>query len=291
MLGAFNPFWPIAALCLALPSASAAQVPLWGSGHDSAYPRRFTLSRGEASLQALSEDGFATFSHPSKPNYGLRIKKLPKDFCEPSAHSYSGYLDVGYGTKHMFFYFFESRQDPVNDDVMMWINGGPGGSSAMGLFNELGPCSVADPLAKGPNATKFNPYSWNTNTNLFFLDQPCVRDTISSSCFPRADDGRPCRVGVGFSYAEYGQTVSTTEDAAKDVEAFITLFFETFSQYGGRAFHMTGESYGVCLSDTVLSLQGGLNSTFIRVDTYLYSLLPYMIAILEQKRRTAPPST
>ena len=27
---------------------------------------------------------------------------------------YTGYLDVDYGAKHMFFYFFESRRDPKN---------------------------------------------------------------------------------------------------------------------------------------------------------------------------------
>ena len=27
---------------------------------------------------------------------------------------YTGYLDVDYGAKHMFFYFFESRRDPAN---------------------------------------------------------------------------------------------------------------------------------------------------------------------------------
>ena len=52
-------------------------------------------------------------------------------------------------------------------------------------------------------------------------------------------------VGVGFSYADYGETVETTEDAAKNVHAFLTIFFETFSQFQGRALHLAGESYGV----------------------------------------------
>lgn len=37
----------------------------------------------------------------------------------------------------------------------------------------------------------------------------------------------------------------TTEGAAVDVAAFVSLWFETFSEYKGRPFHMTGESYGV----------------------------------------------
>lgn len=162
-------------LLSAIPSA-AAQVPLGGSETRVNYPFGHAVDpksvATEGVLSTLSDDEFTTFVHPSKPSYGLRIKKSPKDFCDPTVKSYSGYLDVDYGTKHMFFYFFESRSNPDKDDVLMWINGGPGCSSSMGLFMELGPCSVQDPLASGLNATKWNPHSWNSNTNLFFLDQP-----------------------------------------------------------------------------------------------------------------------
>jgi hypothetical protein len=57
-----------------------------------------------------------------------------------------------------------------------------------------------------------------------------------------------CSVGVGFSYADYGEVVETTEDAAKNVHAFITIFFETFTQFSGRPLHLAGESYAVGLS-------------------------------------------
>ncbi|EKM54964.1 uncharacterized protein PHACADRAFT_255219, partial [Phanerochaete carnosa HHB-10118-sp] len=63
----------------------------------------------------------------------------------------------------------------------------------------------------------------NEHSNIFFIDQP---------------------IGVGFSYADHGETVSTTEEAAKDVAAFVAIFFEHFSKFKGRGFHLAGESYG-----------------------------------------------
>jgi cathepsin A (carboxypeptidase C) len=83
---------------------------------------------------------------------------------------------------------------------------------------ELGPCRISD--TTGP---KYHPESWNSNASIFFIDQP---------------------IGVGFSYAEHGESVGTTEDAAKDIAAFVSIFFENFSKFKGRAFHMAGESYG-----------------------------------------------
>lgn len=35
---------------------------------------------------------------------------------------YTGYIDVE--ARHLFFYFFESRNDPATDDVIFWTNGG-----------------------------------------------------------------------------------------------------------------------------------------------------------------------
>lgn len=37
----------------------------------------------------------------------------------------------------------------------------------------------------------------------------------------------------------------TAEQAAVDIAAFVAIFFENFSAFKGRAFHMAGESYGV----------------------------------------------
>ncbi|THH26698.1 hypothetical protein EUX98_g7491 [Antrodiella citrinella] len=166
-------------------------------------------------LNLLSSSEFTSLGHPAFPNYNVRIKKST-DFCDGTVNAYTGYIDIE--ARHLFFYFFESRSDPSKDDVIFWTNGGPGCSSSLGLFMELGPCRVTQ-----PNATTFNPFSWNENANIFFVDQP---------------------IGVGFSYADYGEYVSSTEEAAKDIASFVAIFFEHFIQFKGRAFHMAGESYG-----------------------------------------------
>lgn len=66
----------------------------------------------------------------------------------------------------MFFWLAESRGEPRNDPVILWMSGGPGASSvAFGLFQELGPC-----LINGANSTRSNPYAWNNNANVIFVE-------------------------------------------------------------------------------------------------------------------------
>ena len=38
---------------------------------------------------------------------------------------------------------------------------------------------------------------------------------------------------------------STTEEAAKDIAAFVAIFFAHFSKFEGRGLHLSGESYAV----------------------------------------------
>ncbi|KAK4575048.1 hypothetical protein LTR86_000900 [Recurvomyces mirabilis] len=148
--------------------------------------------------------------------FSLRTKKVdPSKLGVDKVKQYSGYLDNEEDDKHLFYWFFESRNDPKNDPVLLWLNGGPGCSSLTGLFMELGPSSVNK---KGELV--FNPSSWNANASVIFLDQP---------------------VNVGYSYSS--GTVSNTVAAGKDVYALLTLFFKQFPEYAHQDFHISGESY------------------------------------------------
>lgn len=116
----------------------------------------------------------------SPTNVTIRYKEPGKyGVCEttPGVDSYSGYIDIA-PDAHTFFWFFASRRDPANDPITLWLNGGPGSDSLIGLFQELGPCNITENLT-----SSVNPYSWNEVSNLLFLSQP---------------------LGTGFSYSEEG---------------------------------------------------------------------------------------
>ena len=150
-------------------------------------------------------------------DYKLRVKTTnPGELGIDHTKQYSGYLDVESEDKHFFYWFFESRNDPKNDPVILWLNGGPGCSSLTGLFFELGSSAIDENLNP-----VYNPYSWNNNASVIFLDQP---------------------VNVGYSYSS--GSVSDTVAAGKDVYAFLELFFQQFPQYNGLPFHIAAESYG-----------------------------------------------
>ncbi|KZV77257.1 serine carboxypeptidase [Peniophora sp. CONT] len=194
--------------------AFGAQWPLTGNLHE---PTSFDgFSPVGALRSSVSVDGFTTFGHPLFPRYSARIKRL-ENWCDEQVGAYTGYIDIQ--ARHIFFYFFESKNNSDTDPVVLWTNGGPGSSSSLGLFNELGPCRITNATAE-PVPFK---EAWNANANVFFLDQP---------------------VGVGFSYADYGESVSTTEEASIDIARFMFLFFENFPQFKGRDLHLSGESYG-----------------------------------------------
>ncbi|PFH55565.1 hypothetical protein XA68_18034 [Ophiocordyceps unilateralis] len=68
---------------------------------------------------------------------------------------------------NVFFWYFESQTKPDQSPTIGWVNGGPGGSSMFGLLTENGPCRVLKNMTTSPN-----PWSWNKEHNMLYVDQP-----------------------------------------------------------------------------------------------------------------------
>ncbi|CAO3652518.1 unnamed protein product [Cunninghamella blakesleeana] len=156
-----------------------------------------------------------TFSSQLYHDHSISFHQ-PK-LCDDTVVQYSGYLNIG-KKENYFFWFFESRENPESAPFTVWLNGGPGCSSMIGLWQELGPCRVNE---DGTKALYNEEGSWNQVSNLLFFDQPD---------------------GVGFSYGV--DNVHSTDDAAPLAYKLIQIFFECFPKYKNLDFHFFGESYG-----------------------------------------------
>ncbi|KAI9454354.1 serine carboxypeptidase [Russula earlei] len=83
--------------------------------------------------------------------------------CEttPGVYQASGYGDLA-EDKSIWFWFFAARNNPDTAPLITWFNGGPGSSSMIGLFQELGPCRINNQSTR----VDLNPTSWNNDANV-----------------------------------------------------------------------------------------------------------------------------
>eukprot|EP00499_Haloplacidia_sp_CaronLabIsolate_P007885 CAMPEP_0196780386 /NCGR_PEP_ID=MMETSP1104-20130614/7771_1 /TAXON_ID=33652 /ORGANISM="Cafeteria sp., Strain Caron Lab Isolate" /LENGTH=479 /DNA_ID=CAMNT_0042150585 /DNA_START=9 /DNA_END=1448 /DNA_ORIENTATION=+ len=151
----------------------------------------------------------------------LITEPLPELSPQPTFKQYSGYVKVNPG-RHLHYWFVESENDPKNDPVVLWLNGGPGCSSLGGFFQEQGPFHFVNDSAS--DGLYYNPQRWNRIANVIFLESP---------------------VGVGFSYCESGVDCSSDDNStAEENFNFVNTFFTTmFPEYASSEFFISGESY------------------------------------------------
>ncbi|GFR96119.1 carboxypeptidase, partial [Elysia marginata] len=156
------------------------------------------------------------------------VTDLPGLSFKPNFKQYSGYLN-GVNTRRLHYWFVESSSNPSRDPLVLWLNGGPGCSSLLGLLTENGPFQIK----QDAKTVIQNPFSWNQVANMIFLEAPA---------------------GVGFSYDTARNYTSSDDDAALNNYYALKDFFKKFPEYSGRDFFITGESYGGIYVPTLSNL-------------------------------------
>ncbi|KAK1977907.1 serine carboxypeptidase [Colletotrichum cereale] len=198
---------------------SSAALCLTGVAVGLVMPKSYAVDR---SYSLLSEAGtnFSVFEHAATNSRTRFVAN--SGICETTkgVKQYSGYFDVG-NDENMFFWFFEARNNASTAPLALWLNGGPGCSSMLGLFQENGPCT----FNKGDSAEPtLNPHSWNKFANMLYVDQP---------------------IGAGFSYnSRNASNTTSTVKAAPQVWALMQSFYSQFPEYKNRDFGLFTESYG-----------------------------------------------
>ncbi|XP_037544740.1 retinoid-inducible serine carboxypeptidase [Nematolebias whitei] len=151
------------------------------------------------------------------------------------------YVEVRPGA-HMFWWLYPADQDrPL--PLVMWLQGGPGGSgTGFGNFEEIGPLD----RDLQPRKT-----SWVQAASVLFVDNP---------------------VGTGFSYTErpdgFATNVSTV---ASDMLVLLQHFFTKKPEFQSVPFYIFSESYGgkmaaaISLELTKAVAQGSMKCSFAGV--------------------------
>jgi carboxypeptidase C (cathepsin A) len=132
---------------------------------------------------------------------------------------YSGYLEIPDKQRKLHYVFAESQNDPTNDPLVIWFNGGPGCSSMLGFAQEHGPFVMPD----GDTHFYENPNSWNLEANMLYIESPA---------------------GVGYSYY-WGKDKDTFNDTSSSEDNYAALlqWFAKFPEYKSHDLYISGESY------------------------------------------------
>eukprot|EP00058_Branchiostoma_floridae_P015260 XP_002600748.1 hypothetical protein BRAFLDRAFT_83491 [Branchiostoma floridae] len=134
-------------------------------------------------------------------------------------NSYSGYLTVNKTySSNLFFWFFPALSDPENAPLLLWLQGGPGGTDMYGLFTETGPFYITqDAQLMSRKVT------WASAYSMLYIDNP---------------------VGTGFSFTKSDAGFSTNqEEVADNLYNALLQFYQIYPDFQKRDFYVTGESY------------------------------------------------
>ncbi|KAF8217978.1 Alpha/Beta hydrolase protein [Mycena galopus ATCC 62051] len=122
----------------------------------------------------------------------------------------------------LFFWGFEKTNGSLTgssttDPWIIWLNGGPGSSSLLGLMTENGPLQVT-----GDYAIVQNNYSWHQLADTIWVDQP---------------------VGTGYSTADTTGYVPDEDQMGLDFVGFLSNLVKIFPSLATRPLYLMGESY------------------------------------------------
>mmetsp|Transcript_3348 Transcript_3348/g.9843 ORF Transcript_3348/g.9843 Transcript_3348/m.9843 type:complete len:449 (-) Transcript_3348:397-1743(-) len=162
----------------------------------------------------------------SDPAAAREAAKVTDDRVMPGVTSYAGFITAKgqYADlrNHLFFWYVEPAIPPSKGErlpLIVWLQGGPGGSSLFGMWSETGPYQLDLDLNLHKRSA-----SWTERHAVLYIDNP---------------------VGTGFSFSETESYVSNAKvEAAGQLHSILEQFFTMFDLHDSADLWIAGESYG-----------------------------------------------
>eukprot|EP00484_Ammonia_sp_Unknown_P030141 CAMPEP_0197028120 /NCGR_PEP_ID=MMETSP1384-20130603/7892_1 /TAXON_ID=29189 /ORGANISM="Ammonia sp." /LENGTH=642 /DNA_ID=CAMNT_0042457073 /DNA_START=34 /DNA_END=1962 /DNA_ORIENTATION=- len=201
----------------------AKDISLPNKDYDSFYPSKLEVDPNRVIVASDSSAASVYYNSDGADDLITSMPGLVEATCSASPtncqfEQYSGYL-LANDNREIHYWFIQAEHLPHKKPVFIWTNGGPGCSGMDGLLTEHGPWK-----AMADNKIAYNPYAWNTEVNMVYLEQP---------------------YGVGFSTVDEGQSVvGGDQNAADDMDAAIRDFINKFPAFAENEFYLSSESWG-----------------------------------------------
>ncbi|KAJ7348437.1 Alpha/Beta hydrolase protein [Mycena albidolilacea] len=162
---------------------------------------------------------------PDWQNYFEVTDTLP-NVTFPLARNFAGNVGVNradHPNATLFFWGFEKLNGSLTDVAsetdpwIIWLNGGPGSSSMIGLMTENGLLQVT-----GNFSIVENEFSWHKLADTFWVDQP---------------------VGTGYATSDDTGYVPDEDQLGRDFVEFLSNIVAIFPSLASRPLYLAGESY------------------------------------------------
>lgn len=135
----------------------------------------------------------------------------------------AGYLTPSvHSSNELFYWFFNSQDGNKQAPLIVWLQGGPGCSSMLGLFMENGPMALSQ-NKNGTFAVNKREITWTQNAHVLFIDQP---------------------VGTGYAVNNDGSYVTSDKEGAQQALFALLGFFTKHPELQSNPLFISGESYG-----------------------------------------------
>ncbi|KAJ7240373.1 Alpha/Beta hydrolase protein [Mycena haematopus] len=156
----------------------------------------------------------------------FEVTGLPPNLTSGLSRSFAGNVGVNrvnHPNATLFFWAFEKVNGSLTgsaastDPWIIWLNGGPGSSSLLGLMTENGPLRVTEDYSIVQNN-----YSWHQLADTIWVDQP---------------------VGTGYSTSDTTGYVHDEDQMGIDFVGFLSNIVKIFPSLATRPLYLMGESY------------------------------------------------
>ena len=143
-----------------------------------------------------------------------------------AVESYSGFLTVDEPNNgNMFFWFFPAEENPETAPVVIWLQGGPGGSSMFGALKLHGPIITTVDEKNNLTGVEKNPNSWGRKHNMIYIDNPVGAGKVKLGL----QHSWTTKFLSGFSFSN--KMPEFNDDVTNNLYEFLQQWYQLFPKY------------------------------------------------------------